>query len=282
MSKDDAAAKIALDPEAAAESTGEEVGPRPDLPPPTGIIPSTLSLIERLAIDPRVNVDTLERMFALQERLLAREASAHFNEAMNLAQEEIQPVARTAENKQTGSFYAKLEAVDAAIRPIYLRHGFSLSYDNVPPIAPGNIRIECRVAHAAGHAERFGREAPPDTHGPKGTPTKTTLHGAASTETFLKRYLACGIFNVVFKDMDHDGNNVATLEADQVDYILEKIPQAKAGPKFLKYVQAQSVEEAGSLEAAVASIPQRNYRMAITALDDLIAKREMADADTAS
>jgi hypothetical protein len=274
MMADEIALGSVVAPNIESEGEGDE---RARLPPPTG---GVLALIERLAIDPRVNVDTLERMFALQERLLAREAATLYNEAMNRAQEEIQPVARTAENKETHSWFAKLEAVDKAIRPIYLRHGFALSRNTVPPLTPGNIRVEISCAHS-GHVEKFHREAAPDTMGPKGMPNKTALHGGGSTETYLTRYAICGIFNVVFKDQDNDGNNAATLDADHIDYILSKIPEAKAGPKFLKYVQAESVEKAGSLEAAVATIPQRNYRMAVTALEDMIAKREAADANTA-
>jgi hypothetical protein len=242
-------------------------------PPSTevGIIPSTLSLIERIARDPTIDIDRLERMLAFQERLMARQAEIDFNEAMNRCQEEIQPVARQTENTVTRSWYAKLEAVDAAIRPIYLKHGFSLSDDTVAPLVPGNIRVECRVARG-GHIERFYREGPPDTLGPKGLPNKTILHGGASTETFLRRYLRCGVFNVVFKDMDNDGNGA--LSQDQVDYIVDLIGKARVGPKFLQYMKAQSVAKAGSLEAAVASIAAKDYQKAISTLEERIQKAE--------
>lgn len=172
-----------------------------------GTQPSGLmAAIFALSRDPAVNIATVEALVGLHERMEDRQAEIKFNEAMNAAQAEIQPVARTAENTQTRSFYAKLETVDAAIRPIYLRHGFSLSYNTIAPLTPGNIRVECRCAHIAGHAERYAREAPADTLGPKGTAVKTVLHGGGSTETYLKRYLACGIFNVVFRNLDDDGN----------------------------------------------------------------------------
>lgn len=267
----------ATSPTVASEAEGEDSPTIPGSPSAisTGIIPSTLSLIERIARDPTIDIDRLERMLAFQERLMARQAEIDFNEAMNRCQEEIQPVARETENKVTNSFYAKLEAVDAAIRPIYLKYGFSLSDDTVAPLVPGNIRVECRVARG-GHVERFYREAPPDTLGPKGSPTKTTLHGGASTETFLRRYLRCGVFNVVFRDMDNDGNGA--LSQDQVDYIIELMAKAKVGPKFLQFMKAQSVEKAGSLEAAVATIAAKDYRKAVATLDEQIAKKEKTDA----
>jgi hypothetical protein len=235
-----------------------------DAPHPPGTM---LALIDRYVRDPAADVDKLERLFALQERMLAKEAETAFNMAMNLAQEEIQPVARTAENKSTGSFFAKLEHVDAEIRPIYLRHGFSLSYRDAPPIVPGNIRIECRCAHVGGHTELYGREAAPDTLGPKGSPTKTALHGGLSTETTLKRYLACGIFNVVFKDMDDDGAG-GYIDDAQLAHLHVLIGQVKAlDPKrdelaFCTYMKIETLP----------SLPQRDYRKATSALEEAFAK----------
>jgi hypothetical protein len=57
------------------------------------------------------------------------------------------------------------------------------------------------------------------------------------------------------------------------------IKKAKVGPKFLKYMRAQSIEEAGSLEAAVAPIASRDYRKAVTALAEQIAKVEAGHAN---
>jgi hypothetical protein len=48
----------------------------------------------------------------------------------------------------------------------------------------------------------------------------------------------------------------------------------KVGPRFLKYTKAQSVEEAGSLEAAVATIAAQDYRKAISTLEEQIGKAE--------
>src|SRR5215471_19240002 len=60
--------------------------------------------------------------------------------------------------------------------------------------------------------------------------------------------------------------------------IVELIKKAKVGPKFLKYMRAQSVEEAGSLEAAVTTIAARDYRKAVSTLEEQIAKAEAGHA----
>ena len=124
----------------------------------TGLV----SKIIELASNPGVNPEMFDRLVAWQEREEERQAEERFNAAMNRAQAEIQPVARNAENKHTNSFYATLEAVDAAIRPIYLRHGFNVSYGTVEPLTPGQIRVVCEVALER-HKKLYYREAPADT-----------------------------------------------------------------------------------------------------------------------
>ena len=93
------------------------------------------------------------------------------------------------------------------------------------------------------------------------------------------RNIACNIFNIVVVGEDDDGNG-GTIDEAQTDTLLDLIKTAKVGPKFLKYMRAQSIEEAGSLEAAVATIASRDYRKAITTLEEQIAKAEANHASS--
>ncbi len=238
-----------------------------------------LSTIMRLAMAPDLRIDVLTLLLDRQERMEAQQAERAFNAAMNAAQSEIQPVVRTAENTQTRSFYAKLEHVDAAIRPIYLKHGFSLSYNQIEPMVAGNIRMACRCAHSAGHSEMYYREAPADTLGPKGAPTKTILHGGASTETFLKRYLSCGIFNVVFRNQDDDGvrGGMKFISSGQADEIREMLRVAgREEVSFLGRLFAGAIHSADEIEQGA------GYMATKSTLDGIIrqnaARRESSNA----
>ena len=115
--------------------------------------------------------------------------------------------------------------------------------------------------------------APLDTSG-----GKSTLQGVGSTNSYLRRYIACNLFNIVVVGDDDDGNG-GTIDETQTTTILELMKKAQVGPKFLKYMRAQSIEEAGSLEAAVATIASRDYRKAITTLEEQIAKAEASHAN---
>jgi hypothetical protein len=117
--------------------------------------------------------------------------------------------------------------------------------------------------------------APPDTTG-----GKSGVQAVGSTNSFLQRYVVCNIFNIVVVGDDDDGNG-GTIGEAEVKTIMALIKKAKVGPKYLKYMKARSVEEAGSLEAAVATIAARDYRKAITPLEEQIAKAEVSGADLA-
>src|SRR5437879_10903305 len=95
----------------------------------------------RLAIDKGAPIETIERLVALQEKMLARQAEIEFNEALNRVQSKIKRVAPDLENKQTSSKYASYAAIDRIIRPIYSEEGFSLSFSEEDCSKPEHVRI---------------------------------------------------------------------------------------------------------------------------------------------
>lgn len=167
---------------------------------------SILSVIERAARSPDVDVEKMERLFALQERIVAREAETAFNAAMQAAQSEMPRIKRDAENRQTQSLYARLESVNQKVVPIYTKHGFSLSFGSADCPLEGHIRITCLVSHSAGHSRTYQCDVPLDLTGMKGTQNKTATHAFGSTMSYGRRYLTLLIFNISLTNEDTDGN----------------------------------------------------------------------------
>jgi hypothetical protein len=164
---------------------------------------SIMSKVIELASAPGTNPEMFDRLVAWQEREQARHALIAYDDAMSAAQAEIQPVVRSAWNDQTKSRHATLDGVDEAIRPIYTKHGFSVSFTEV---ANDNtdLKLACIVSRS-GHSKTFYLPAALDTLGPKGAPNKTQVQGVGSTVSYLRRYLICLAFNVATRD-DNDGN----------------------------------------------------------------------------
>lgn len=170
---------------------------------------AVLSMIERVAMNPDVDITKLEKMLDLQERILNRNAEQAFNAAMSDAQKETGRVSADATNPQTRSKYASYAALDRALRPIYTNHGFSLSFDTGD--APeGYVRVVCYVAHRDGHSRTYHADMPADGLGAKGNAVMTKTHAAGSAMSYGQRYLLKLIFNVAVGENDDDGNAAAT------------------------------------------------------------------------
>ena len=119
--------------------------------------------------------------------------------------------------------------------------------------------------------------APLDTTG-----GKSDVQAVGSTNSFLRRYIICNIFNIVVIDDDDDGAGGPIDEA-QTKAVLDLIKKAKVGPKFLKYMSAFAASRKPVLsKPAVATIAARDYRKAITTLEEQIAKAEAGHADLSS
>ena len=243
---------------------------------------AVLALIERVALDPGADAPKLERIVAMYEQLRAKEAELAFNAAKGRILKKLAGI-KLVKNRpalyeiekgkpQKGTYeafkYAPLEEIDKHLRPLLLEEEMDLSYSDEPR-EHGWIVIRGRLKHLpSGYFEDLFMPAPLDTSG-----GKSTVQGVGSTNSYLRRYIACNIFNIVVVGDDDDGNG-GTIDEAQTDTLLDLIKRAKVGPKFLKYMRAQSIEEAGSLEAAVGTIASRDYRKAITTLEEQVAKAE--------
>ena len=182
-----------------------------------------VSVIERVAMSPDVDITKLEKMLDMQERIFNREAERSFNASMAKAQAEMGPVSYDAENSQTRSKYATYSAIDRAVRPIYTRHGFALSF-NTEPTTDGYVRVVCIVSHRDGHSRTYTADMPADGLGAKGGAVMTKTHAAGSAMSYGQRYLLKLIFNVAVGEDDTDGN---VYRQDVLDELLGRIEQAQ-------------------------------------------------------
>jgi hypothetical protein len=175
-------------------------------PEPTG---SIALVIERVAANPRVSVDKLERIMAMQERILAHEGRMAFDAAMSAAQADMRRVVADATNPQTHSRYASYGALDRALRPVYTKHGFGLSFNTGDAPLPDYVRVLCEVTHRGGFSKPYHIDMPADGKGAKGGDVMTKTHAVGSAASYGMRYLLKMIFNVAVGDDDDDGNKAA-------------------------------------------------------------------------
>jgi hypothetical protein len=187
----------------------------PAEPAPVVVASATtlLQVIQQAATNPQVDIDKMERLMAMHERMTAREAEAAWNGAMADCQRELRQVAPDAFNPQTRSRYATYPALDAALRPVYSKHGFSLSFDTDASPIEECIRVIALVSRG-GFTRTYKIDMPRDGKGAKGGDVMTKTHATGAGMQYGMRYLLKGIFNVAIGDMDNDGNAPKETEAD--------------------------------------------------------------------
>jgi hypothetical protein len=161
--------------------------------------------VQALAENPNVDVDKLERIIELQRKMLADQAKAEFNAAFSRAQSEMEPVKADAENPQTRSRYASYDALDRALRPIYTRYGFALSFGTEDGAPAEQVRVCCDLTHVGGHASHRHLDMPADGKGAKGGDVMTKTHAVGSALSYGQRYLLKLVWNIAVTE-DDDGN----------------------------------------------------------------------------
>jgi hypothetical protein len=214
-----------------------------------------LSMIERASRDPAVDIDKMERLILMQERMQAKAARDEFDAAMADAQEAMRAISPDKDNSQTKSKYATYAALDHAVRPIYSKHGFALSFNTGDAPNPAEVRVLCTVSHRGGHRQDYKIDMPADGKGPQGASVMTRTHATGAAASYGQRYLLKLIFNLAVGDIDDDGNG-----ADHNDDVerLGTGPRGEDGRLMSNY-SAKAAEKAKDwADAAIQTINLTN------------------------
>ena len=172
---------------------------------------SLFAVIERVARDPSIDIGRMQELISMHKALKADNAQAEYDAAMADAQSEMKTVRTNKSNSQTSSKYANYEALDKAIRPIYTKHGFALSFNTGDSPTPESVRLLCTVSHRGGHRQEYKIDVPADGKGARGGDVMTKTHAMGAAAQYGQRYLFKLIFNLSTGD-DDDGNSAASIE----------------------------------------------------------------------
>lgn len=177
-----------------------------------------LAVVERAAMNPDVDIDKMERLLDMQERVLNRNAEQAFNAALAQMQSELPTVAETAKGHNTK--YAPLERINEAVRPILQRHGFAITFRTKQGQA--GIEVSAVLSHREGHHEETSLILPADNSG-----SKNAVQAIGSTISYGKRYALCALLNISTGD-DTDGApaSVNVISATQAQEIRKAIRSA--------------------------------------------------------
>ena len=230
--------------------------PRPaevTIPGSMGEAGALISMIERAARDPAVNIEKMERLFEMHLRVTKDHARTAFFSAMSELQADL-PAAVRRGTGHNGKRYARFEDVIETLRPMLKSHGFSLTYRIRQT---DKITVVGVLAHAGGHAEETEFSLPPDTSG-----NKTAVHAIASSISYGKRYVALTLTGIATDD-DDDGIAAGAGERisdDQHKQLIQVFNETNADvPGFCKYFNIAMPTEllASNFDRAVAALNKK-------------------------
>ncbi|MBB4063641.1 ERF family protein [Gellertiella hungarica] len=223
---------------------------------------AVIHMIERAALDPNVDIDKMERLLQMQERIMARNAKAAFDAAFADMQKELPVINERGgikdRNGNVQSKYALWEDINEAIKPILARHGFGISFRTGK--RDGHIVVTGVLAHREGHREETEMELPADTSG-----SKNAVQAVGSSTSYGKRYTAGALLNLTSRGEDDDGHaagvaNVQVINEEQFLALNQLIEEADLDKvAFCEHWRIDSVKElpAGKFNDAVASLRRR-------------------------
>lgn len=185
--------------------TGHEVKPAGALSVIDAPSPA-VTMFERLAKDPSVDVEKLERLIAMQERVLAHQAEAAFNVDFAEMQAEIPTIQKKGRGDGGKWMFARQEDIVEAVRPILQRHGFSLSFRTEWPSAK-SVKVVGILTHRDGHARHSEFMADADQTG-----SKNAIQALGSSVTYGRRYTTCDLLNIA-TSTDDDGKRAQNTHA---------------------------------------------------------------------
>lgn len=146
-----------------------------------------VTMIERMVLNPAADLEKLERMLVMKERMDAQRAKVAFAEAIAAARAEIPPIIKdatvdfTTSKGRTNYKHETLAGISKTIDPILSRNG--LSYRFRTDQAGGAVTVTCIISHREGYSEETSLSGAPDQSG-----NKNGFQAVGSAVTYLQRY----------------------------------------------------------------------------------------------
>jgi hypothetical protein len=261
-----------------AEQQKQEIVPAQRWTPPSEAAPQSyvsesraiLATIERIALDPSISLEKMDRILAMQERIMERQARMAFSAAIADAKAEIPVIAKNKhvgfESKKEGAaktdyWHEDFAEVARTVDPILGKHGLSYRFRTIGK--PGEpVTVTCIIAHREGHEEENSLTAPHDASG-----NKNPIQAIGSTLTYLQRYsLKAALGLAAGNDDDGVASSAETskVSVEQAAALAERIEKNVINlDKFLAVFKI----------AALADLPAKRFADAMTEIDLLLAYR---------
>lgn len=253
-------------------AVAQEIIQHIEQPAPAVVAPhgdAVLSMIERAARDPNVDIDKFERLMAMKERMAAEQARRDFDEAISAAKGEIGPIAKnrkvdfTSQKGRTHYQHEDFAGIAHIVDPILGKYGLSYRFRSKQD---GKKLIVTCILSKGGYFEETTLATDEDHSG-----NKNGIQAIGSAATYLQRYtlkLALGLASAHDDDgkaasktqtATGDSGDPEDLTREQVEVLQSLIVETGSDiQKFLTWLGVSKLAE----------IHPRHFQKAVRALED--------------
>lgn len=222
---------------------------------------SAVAQLLHLAVEKGIGVEGLEKLVALQERVMARQAEADWSAAVATFQQKCPSIKKssTAEIVTQGGSrfkynYAELDEIAGTVNPILSELGLSYTWDST--LDEKILTCRCTLRHASGHAVTSSFTCPIDT-----TARMNSSQQAGAALTYARRQALVQVLGLTTTDPDTDGASggaslgaISEGQAADMQALIEEVKADKA--KFLAWLKVDSL----------ANIAAKDHQKAVDAL----------------
>lgn len=238
----------------------EAQGPVSSLPVVQSETAAVLSMIERVARDPSVDMDKMMALMKWRKDTIDDQKRAAFDEAMAAAKAEIPVISKnrqvdfTSAKGRTHYKYEDLAEIARVVSPILAKHGLSYRY-RVTSNVNEPVTVTCIVSHRAGHFEEVTLLGGRDESG-----NKNSIQAVASTLTYLQRMTLKAALGLAASE-DDDGKSAEasdTISLEQVEQLVALADDVGADKEaFCRYFRV----------GGFADITNKDFARAVAALN---------------
>lgn len=208
------------------------------VPAPANESAAILSLIERMATNPEISPERVERFIAMHDGMEAKRSKLAFSNAIAQAKAKIAetPIIKNATGHNSKR-YADFSAYAKVVDPVLASFGLTYRFRT---IQNDKISVTC-VLTGHGHEEENTLSGPADASG-----SKNAIQAIGSTLTYLQRYTLVQALGLAASDDDDGasmGNGIAINDQQRVE--LDKLLTESSADeaKFLKYFDIEFLAE---------------------------------------
>jgi len=221
----------------------QKISVMPEPIPTQSEMSALIHIIERAARDPSVDIDKLQRLMDMQERITARNAETAYAAALSAMQPDLPVITERGKidiGRGKPQSYALWEDINETIKPVLAKHGFSLSFRTGQE--DGKISVTGILSHRQGHSERTTMLLPTDTSG-----SKNAVQSVGSSTSYGKRYTAAALLNLTSRGEDDDGvagGSSGKISLEQLEQLVKLADDVFADKEALcRYFQVASLAD---------------------------------------